>query len=84
MCIHLSDYLKSDYVFSYKNSPTDLAVPQIDEEYIRKNLVKVLKKTRSNNNRVEFIMKDNHTLANNPHNIYRWVELAREEIANNW
>ena len=80
----MSDYLKSDYVFSYKNSPTDLAVPQIDEEYIRKNLVKVLKKTRSNNNRVEFIMKDNHTLANNPHNIYRWVELAREEIANNW
>lgn len=77
----MSDYLGSDYIFSYKASPTDLAISRIDEDYIRANLRKVLEYTKSNNNRVEIIMKDNHTLGNNPRNASRWVEIAREEIA---
>ena len=29
---------------------------------------------------LEIIMKDNHTLGNNPNNAVRWVEITRQEI----
>lgn len=77
----MSDMLQSDYVFAHKVSPTDIAVPQIDEGYIRGRLHELLAHCKANNNCVELIMKDNHTLANRPQNLYRWVEIAREEIA---
>jgi hypothetical protein len=25
-------------------------------------------------------MKDNHTIANNPQNVVRWVQIAKEEV----
>jgi hypothetical protein len=28
---------------------------------------------------VEAIMKDNHTIGNNPQNVIRWCQIAREE-----
>jgi len=28
----------------------------------------------------EFIMKDNHTIGNNPNNLIRWTQIMREEI----
>jgi hypothetical protein len=28
---------------------------------------------------VEAIMKDNHTIGNNPQNVIRWCRIAREE-----
>lgn len=77
----MSDLLGKDYVFAHKVSPTDIAVPQPDEDYIRRRLHELLVHCKENENRVELIMKDNHTLANRPQNLYRWVEIAREEIA---
>lgn len=77
----MSDILQRDYVFCHKVSPTDIAVPQIDEDYIRRRLGEVLTHCKQNNNNVELIMKDNHTIANKPENVYRWVQIAREEIA---
>ena len=78
----MSDILQRDYVFCHKVSPTDIAVPNIDEDYIRTRLHDLLVHCKGNNNNVELIMKDNHTIANKPSNVYRWVEIAREEIAN--
>jgi len=50
----------------------------MDEESVRKNLREALQITRDNC--VELIMKDNHTLGDNPKNITIWVKIAREEI----
>jgi hypothetical protein len=47
-------------------------------ELVRKDLREALRATRDNC--VELVMKDNHTLGNNPGNITRWVQIAREEI----
>lgn len=55
-----------------------LAVPSMDEEFDRKDLRDALRITRDNC--VEFVMKDNHKLGNNPENIKNWVKIAREEI----
>jgi hypothetical protein len=73
----MAEQLGSDYIFSYKPPPADLALPTIDEDRIRRELRRVLETTR--NGRVEVIMKDNHTIGNNPENITRWCRIAREE-----
>ncbi len=74
----MSEKLGLSYIYSLKPSPSDLAVPKLDEEFVRKGLRETLRITR--NNRVELVMKDNHTLGNNPKNVTAWVRIAREEI----
>lgn len=65
------------YIYSMKPNPAHLAVPHLDEEYIRKGLRETLQLIR--NCRVEVIMKDNHTIGRNPQNVIRWCQIAREE-----
>lgn len=73
----LADKLGEQYIYSMKPHPGDLAVPSLNEERIRSELRRALQITR--NCRVEIIMKDNHTIANNPQNVIRWCQIAREE-----
>ncbi len=75
----MADYLGADYIYSLKPAPADLALPTIDEDRIRKDLRKVLQITKGC--RVEVIMKDNHTIGNNPENVTRWCKIAQEEAA---
>ncbi|MGA2548204.1 MAG: hypothetical protein ABSF43_16780 [Rectinemataceae bacterium] len=74
----MADKLGRDYVYSMKPSPSYLALPVIDEDFIRKDLKAALLTTKDNC--LELVMKDNHTLGNNPENIKRWARIAREEI----
>ncbi len=75
----MAEYLGSDYIYSYKPSPAELALPTIDENRIRQDLRRVLEITKGC--RVEVIMKDNHTLGNRPENAVRWCRIAQEEAA---
>jgi len=74
----LSDALGRDYVFSRKPNPTLISTGTFDEAAIRADLRHTLEV--SHGNRVEIIMKDVHTLNNEPERLARWVEIAREEI----
>ncbi|MGC8778033.1 MAG: hypothetical protein ACP5Q4_05080 [Candidatus Caldatribacteriaceae bacterium] len=74
----MAEYLENRYIFSLKPNPAYLAVPRIDEEFIRKELRKDLETTRGCV--VEIIMKDNHTIDRNPENVIRFCQIAREEI----
>jgi hypothetical protein len=74
----MSEKLKDKYIYSLKPSPSYIATSTINEELIRDDIRSALKTTRDN--QVELVMKDNHTLGNNPNNIKRWVQIAREEI----
>lgn len=73
----MAERLGSRFIFSMKPNPADLAAPTFDEERIRQELRQALRQTR--NCRVEIIMKDNHTIANDPTRVIRWVKIAREE-----
>ncbi|HEY3425012.1 MAG TPA: hypothetical protein VGL27_09470 [Negativicutes bacterium] len=75
----MAEFLGKDYIYSYKSSSTDVAVFNMDEDHVRQTLRKALECTK--NNRVEIVLKDLHTINNNPGKVYRWVEIAREEIA---
>ncbi len=73
----MAEYLGDAYIYSCKPSPAELARPAIDENRIRQGLRRVIEATRSC--RLEIIMKDNHTIANNPENVRRWCRIAGEE-----
>jgi hypothetical protein len=76
----MAEKLGNRYIFSLKPSPADLAMDHFDEEKIRTELRDVLQITR--NCRVEVIMKDNHTIRNDPQRVIRWCQIAQEEARN--
>ncbi len=73
----MSDELKKDYIFSLKPSPSPLASHEMDMDSAREEMEHKFGIARDKNF-VEIIMKDNHTLGNNPENVRKWVALARE------
>lgn len=75
----MAEKLQDKYIYSLKPNPAYLAVTQMDEEYIRKNLRDAMKLTKDCH--VEIIMKDNNTLGNNPQNAIRWCKIAQEEAS---
>ena len=73
----MAERLGGRYIYSMKPSPTDLAMDAFDEQRIRSELREALRLTRDC--RVEVIMKDNHTIGNDPRRVVRWVRIARQE-----
>ena len=73
----MRENLQVDYIYSLKMTPTDLAVPVMDEQVVRKRIRDIL--TIAKGCIIEIIMKDNHTIGNNPDNVVRWTKIAREE-----
>lgn len=76
----MAEQLGANYILSMKPNPADLARDRFDEEKVRAILRKDLHATRDC--RVEVIMKDNHTIGNDPRRVIRWVQIAREEAEN--
>jgi hypothetical protein len=74
------DLLGMNYISSVKPNPSLLAQSVIDEDAVRAELKKAV--CAIDKCAVEILMKDNATLGGNPRNASRWVELAREAIAN--
>lgn len=75
----MAERLGSDYIYTRKVNPADIAQPSIDEEQIRKGLRDTLRATSRNKCHVEILMRDVLTLSGNPENIIRWTQIAREE-----
>lgn len=73
----MAEMLGSDYIFSLKPSPVPLATADFNEDLVRTELREKLGHLK--NCRVEIIMKDNHTIANDPRRVTRWVDIARQE-----
>jgi hypothetical protein len=76
----MAEQLGSDYIFSRKLNPAKLAIAEMNEDSVRKELRKSLDIATSNNCVIELIMKDNNTLGSNSQNAIDWCMIAREEI----
>ncbi|MCL1830794.1 MAG: hypothetical protein FWG21_05115 [Oscillospiraceae bacterium] len=70
--------LSKEYIASLKLSPTPLSTAIMEEDTVRADAKKAVQ--LSKDCVAEYIMKDNHTLGDNPNNIIRWVQIMREEI----
>jgi hypothetical protein len=68
-----------EVVYSRKPNPSLISTSRFDEEAIRADLRRTL--SAAGGCRLEIIMKDVHTLNNEPGRLARWVRLAREAIA---
>jgi hypothetical protein len=69
--------LGTRYVYSRKPTPTRISTGTFDEDAIRQDIRRTLEVARGC--RLELIMKDVHTLNNQPQRLPRWVQIAREE-----
>lgn len=74
----MAQELGSDVIYSRKPNPTLISTGIFDEEAIRADISHTLAVAKDC--RVEIIMKDVHTLNNQPERLPRWVELTREVI----
>jgi hypothetical protein len=72
-----AEQLGDRYIFSMKPHPADVAMENFDEEQIRATLRRDFEVTRDC--RVEAILKDTHTIGNDPQRVVRWVQIAKEE-----
>ena len=71
-----SEELEDKYVYVWKPNPAYLAMDEFDEYLIRKKLRQGLEITKGNI--IEIIMKDTHTLRNQPERIKKWAHIAKE------
>lgn len=75
----MAEYLGKDYVFCKKVNPARIATAAIDEDAIRRELRTAVDAAKRYDCRVEILMRDVLTVACNPGNSVRWVQIAREE-----
>ncbi|MCC8179350.1 MAG: hypothetical protein LIP23_00325 [Planctomycetes bacterium] len=79
--VKMAELLGDKYIYSWKPSPTPLSLATFDEDVMRKSIRDQIDLAKAHNCRLEIIMKDNHTLGNNPDNAINWCRIAQEEAA---
>jgi hypothetical protein len=77
----LAEAMAGSYVYSRKLSPTLISTDRFDEAAIRADIRQTLDTALARGCHVELVMKDVHTLQEQPERLARWVALAREEGA---
>ncbi len=75
----MAEKLGKAYIYSVKPQPAFIAGSTIDADSVTQEIRDILQAAEGT--RLEIIMKDNHTLGNNPENIKEWVRIARKEIS---
>jgi hypothetical protein len=75
----MAEALADKYIFCRKPSPTLVSTESWDEQAIRADVRATLEAARGCH--LELVLKDVHTLANQPWRLKRWVQLAREVCA---
>ena len=75
----MAEALGDRYIFSWKPRPADLATEHFDAAAVRSYVRSAVRAARDC--RLEIIMKDNHTIGNDPDRVVEWVRIVREEVA---
>ena len=74
----LAEAFGKDYIFSRKTPPTWLATARADEAMMEAGIENTIRLAGRGN--LELIMKDTHTIANNPQNCVKFVQTCRRVI----
>ena len=77
-----AEQMGADYVLSRKPNPAMVAVPALDEEVLRRDILETLTICRENNTPCEFILKDISSVNYNPNNLTRWEQVVMETVKN--
>jgi hypothetical protein len=76
----MAEALGQDYIFCRKPNPALISTERWDEDAIRADLQETVEK--AGDCALEIVMKDVHTVADQPRRLGRWVELARDVTTN--
>ena len=77
-----AERMGGDFVLSRKPNPAAVAVPVLDEEVVRADILETLKVCRENGTPCEFILKDISSVCHNPENLTRWERVVMETVKN--
>lgn len=77
-----AEAIGSKYVLAAKPNPASVAVPNLDEKGLRKELARILDAGKRNNCHMDMVLKDISSAHHNPKNIIRWSEIAMEMVEN--
>ena len=69
-----------DYVFSNKPNPAYLAPASFDEGLVRNDIRETVRICKENGCPLELILKDISTVHYEPQRLWRWAEIAMEEV----
>ena len=72
-----AEQIGSDYILSYRPSPSDMVSYGFDSERIKKTIVGDLGIFKRNGSCFDITLKDVETVQNDPDRIRRWVEVVR-------
>lgn len=75
-----AEALQDKYIFSWKPNPADLAAETFNPDLIRSKIEECVQAAKGCV--LEIIMKDTHTVRNEPHRMSEWVRIAKE-VADN-
>jgi hypothetical protein len=74
-----AEKLQNKYIYSYKPNPAMLASETFNPEAVRRSITEFCEKTKGCV--TEIVMKDTHTLRNEPHRLSEWVRITKEVVA---
>lgn len=77
-----AEQIGGDYVLSRKPNPASVAVPKLDEEALRRDILETLTICRETGTPCEFILKDISSVYYNPMNLTRWEQVVMETVKN--
>lgn len=75
-----ADEMPAYCVMSNKPNPAFLAGGKLDEQLVRDDLRRTIDAAKAHNRSLELILKDISTVSHNPACLWRWQEIAMEEI----
>lgn len=75
-----ADEMPAYCVMSNKPNPAFLASGKLDEQLVRDDLRRTIDAARTHNRSLEIILKDISTVSHNPACLWRWHDIAMEEI----
>lgn len=77
---HFADVMPDYCVMSSKPNPAFLATGNLDEDIVRKDIRRTIDAARAHGRNLEFILKDISTVKHNPECLWKWQEIAMEEV----
>ena len=77
-----AEQMGGDYVMARKPNPAAVAVPRLDEEALRRDILETLEICRENGTPCEFTLKDISSVCHNPENLTCWERVVMETVRN--
>ena len=77
---HFAEVMPEKCVMSNKPTPACLAYDQMNEEIVRADIRRTIEAARQYDRNLELILKDISTVRHDPKRLWRWGEIAMEEV----